>query len=93
MIFEPKTCLYVSSITKPYEKKVYDFSKRRIFSNSILFCGKTAFLQISADFATRLETFFFHLIALVCSSSGSGDMRKKHKFQKQLDLFFCYSVY
>ena len=28
-----------------------------------------------------------------CSSSGSGDIREKHKFQKQLDVFFCYLLY
>ena len=40
------------------------FSKRRIFSNSLLFSGKTAFLQISVDFLTGLEKIFFHLKAL-----------------------------
>ena len=30
---------------------------------------------------------------LFCSSSGSGDIREKHKFQNQLDVYFCYSLY
>ena len=25
--------------------------------------------------------------------SGSGDIREKHKFQNQLDVYFCYSLY
>ena len=41
---------------------------------------KAAFLQISADFETGFENF--------CSSSGSGDIREKLKFQNQLDVFF-----
>ena len=28
-----------------------------------------------------------------CSSSGSKDICEKHKFQNQLDVFFCYSLY
>ena len=27
------------------------------------------------------------------SSSGSGDIREKHIFQNQLDVYFCYSLY
>ena len=66
MVFEPETCLYVSSIPKPYihEKKFMNFSKWRIFFNSLLFSGKTAFLQISADFVTGFEKLFLHLKAL-----------------------------
>ena len=30
---------------------------------------------------------------LFCSSSGSGDIREKHKFQNQLDVFFSNSLY
>ena len=26
-------------------------------------------------------------------SSGSRDIREKHKFQNQLDVYFCYSLY
>ena len=65
-IFEPENSLYVSSIPKPliHEKKFLNFSKWRIFSNSLLFSGKTAFLQISADFVTEFEKFFFHQKAL-----------------------------
>ena len=67
MIFEPETCLYVSSIPKPsiHEKKFLNFSKWRIFPNSLLFFWKkTAFLQISAGFETGFEKLFFHLKAL-----------------------------
>ena len=58
MIFELETCFFVSSIHKPsiHEKKFLNFSKRRIFSNSLLFSGKIAFLQISADFVTGSES-------------------------------------
>ena len=57
MIFEPETFLYVSSIPKLYihEKKFLIFSTWQIFSNSLLFSGKTAFLQISAVFVTGFE--------------------------------------
>ena len=69
------------------------FFKWRIFFNSLLFSGKTAFLQISAKFATRFEKIFFsseisldkdanRCKTLFCSSIDSGDMREKHKFQK-----------
>ena len=66
MIFDPETFLYVSSIPKPqiHEFFIFIFTKWRIFSNSLLFSGKTAFLSISADFVTRFEKFFFHLKAL-----------------------------
>ena len=59
-IFEPENSLYVSSIPKPsiHEKKFLNFSKWRIFSNNLLFSGKTAFLQRSADFVNGLEEFF-----------------------------------
>ena len=30
---------------------------------------------------------------LFYSSSDSGDIREKHKFQNQLDVYFCYSLY
>ena len=62
MVFEPETCLYESSDPKPYihEIFVFNFPKWRIFSNSLLFSGKTAFLQISADFVTKFEKLFFH---------------------------------
>ena len=40
------------------------FSKWRIFSNGLLFSGKTAFLPISADFVIRFEKLFFHLKTL-----------------------------
>ena len=33
-----------------------------------------------------VNNFFF-------SSSGSGDIREEHKFQNQLDVYFCYSLY
>ena len=58
MIFEPETCLHVSSTPKPYihEKKFLNFSKWWIFSDSLLFSGKTAFLLISADFVTGFQT-------------------------------------
>ena len=64
MIFEPETCLYVNLIPKPkiYEKKFLNFSKWRIFSNSLLFFWQTAFLQISADFVTRFENFFVYQV-------------------------------
>ena len=64
-IFEPETCLYVSSIPKPkiHEKKFLNFSKWRIFSNSLLFSGKTALLKISADFVTVFAKTNFHLKA------------------------------
>ena len=66
MIFELENCLYVSSIPKPqfHEKNLLIFSRWRIFSNSLLFSAKTAFLQISADFVTGFKKFFFHLKAL-----------------------------
>ena len=61
MIFEPKCCLYVSSTPKPYihEKMFLNFSKWQIFSNSLLFTGKTA------DFVTGFEKLFFHLKSLL----------------------------
>ena len=62
---------------------------------------KTAFLQRSAGFVTRFKKIYFFIWKLlkdvnkskyfICSSSGSGDIREKHKFQKKLDVFFCYS--
>ena len=66
MIFEPKTFLYVNSMPKPQiqEKKFLIFSKWRIFSNSLLFSGKTAFKKISAHFVTGFQKLFFHLKAL-----------------------------
>ena len=66
MIFEPANGLYVGSIHIHliHEKKFLNFSKWRIFSNSLLFSVKTAFLQISADFVTGFEKFLFHLKAL-----------------------------
>ena len=65
-IFELETCLYASSVSKPYirEKKFLNFSKRRIFFNSLLFSGKTAFLQISADFVIGFLKLLFHLKVL-----------------------------
>ena len=56
-------------------------------------------MQISADFVTRFEKIFVSSESssdkdanryqkLFCGSSGSGDIRKKNKFQKQLDVFF-----
>ena len=45
------------------KKKVWNFSKWRIFLNSLLCSGKSSFLQKSADFVTGFETFFFHLKA------------------------------
>ena len=30
---------------------------------------------------------------LFYSSSGSGDIRENYKFQNQLDVYFCYSLY
>ena len=74
-----------------------NFTKWRIFS------GKTVFLQISADFVTGFEKLFFYLKALQArmqidvnnffySSSCSGDIREKHDFQNQLDVYFCYSL-
>ena len=89
MVFALKTCLYVSSIPKPqtYEKKFFNFSKWGIFSNSLLFPGKTAFLQISADFVTAFEKFLFHLKdlqkKLFCGLNSFGGMG-----EKQLDVFF-----
>ena len=65
-IFEPKNGLHLSSIDKPYihEKINLNFSKWRIFSNSLCFSVKTVFLQTSADFVTGLKKFLFHLKAL-----------------------------
>ena len=37
-------------------KKFGNFSKWRIFSDSLLFSGKTVFLQISAVYVTGFET-------------------------------------
>ena len=67
MFFESKTCLHVSLIPKHqlHEKKVLYFSKWRTFSNSLLFLGKTAFLQTSVDFETGFEKFLSHLKALL----------------------------
>ena len=105
MIFEPETCLYVSSIPKPqiHEKKFLNFSKWRIFSNTLLFSGKTAFLKISADFVTGFQKSFFHLKALQTRMQIDGNIffqlkwfrryPQKHKFQNQLDVYFCYSLY
>ena len=61
MVFESRTCLYVSSIHKPHilEKKFLNFSKLRIFSYSLLFSCKTVFLQLSADFVTGFKNIFF----------------------------------
>ena len=66
MFFELETCLCVSSIPKPYihEKKFLNFSKWWISSNSLLFSGKTAFLQISADFVTVFQKKISPLKAL-----------------------------
>ena len=57
-----------------------------------------------ADFVSGFQKLFFHLKALqtrmqideekiFCSSSGSEDICEKHKFQNQLDVYFCYSLY
>ena len=76
------------------------FSKWLIFSDSLLFSGKTAFLQISADFGTEFEKLFFHLKTFqkrmqidVKNFFVAGDISEKDKFQKQLDVYFCYSLY
>ena len=63
MVFMSKTCLYVSSMPRPqiHEKKFLNFSKWRIFFNSLLFSDKMAFMQISADFVTRFEKILLHL--------------------------------
>ena len=45
-------------------KKGLNFLKWWIFSNSLLFSGKTEFLQIPADFVTGFEKLFFHLKGL-----------------------------
>ena len=62
------------------------------FFQKLTFSVKTAFLQISADFVTGFESSSDkdanRCKKLLCSSSGSGDIGKKHKFQNQLDLFF-----
>ena len=75
-----------------------------MFSKYLTFSGKTAFLQISPDFVAGFEKSFFiwkffrqgwwkyMKIIFFCSSSGSEDLREKHKFQNQLDMFFCYSL-
>ena len=62
MIFGQKTFLYVSSISELqiHKKKFLNFSKWRIFSNSLFFSGKTVFLQISADYVTGFEKLFCH---------------------------------
>ena len=91
-IFELENGLYVSSVPKPSIHEIYffDFSKWRIFSNSYLFSGKTAFLQISA---TGFKKLFFHLKARQTrmqrdTNNFSGEIREKHKFQNQLDVLF-----
>ena len=65
MVFESITCLFLSLIPKPkmHEEKILNFSKWRLFSNSLLFESKIAFLKILADFVTRFEKIFFHLKA------------------------------
>ena len=68
-----------------------NLSKWWIFSNNLFFFWQNSVFKISADFVTRFEKFMRKLF--FCSSSGSRDIREKHKFQKQLDVFFCYSLY
>ena len=62
--------------------------------NSLLFFSKnSAFANISW-FSDRVWKFIFSSeSSFFCSSSGSEDIREKHMFQKQLDVFFCYSLY
>ena len=56
------------------------------------------FLQLSADFVPGFEFLFFHLKVLqtrmqidvnyfFVAQGFSGDIREKHKFQNQLDVF------
>ena len=75
-------------------------SKWQIFSNSLLFSGKTAFLQISADFLTRFVKFFFHLKDL--QKRMQIDVEKFFVAQviprytrklQQLDVFLLLTVY
>ena len=66
MIFESETCLYVNSMPKHqiHKKSFWFFQNRGFFPIAYFFSGKTAILQISADFVTGFENFFFHLKAL-----------------------------
>ena len=41
----------------------------------------------------KIDANNFFVAQLFCSSSGFGDIREKHKLQKQLDVYFCYSLY
>ena len=78
-------------------KKCFLFFQNGGFFLITYFSGKSAFLQISADFVTEYKKLFFSsdkdsIICkeLFCSSRGSGDIREKHNFQNQVDCFFCY---
>ena len=66
------------------------------FKKSLLISGKTGFLQILADFVTGFESSsdkdVHRCKEIFYSSSGSGNIREKHKFQNQLDVYFCYSL-
>ena len=78
------------------------FSKWRILFNRLLFSGKTAFLQISADFVTEFKKIFFHLkarqtrmqidVKKFVAQVVPAIYAKNFKFQKQLDVYFCYSL-
>ena len=81
-----------------------NLSKWRIFSNSLLFSGKTAFLQISADFVAGFEKFVFHLKArqkrvlidennFFCSLIGSGEYAKNTSFKNSQMCFLLFTVY
>ena len=83
-------------------KKIFSiFQNGGFFSIAYFFSGKTAFLKIFADFETRFQKLFFSSESslenyankskkLFCSSSGSVNIREKHIFQKQVDVYFCY---
>ena len=85
-------------------KKSFWIIQNGFFFFSLLFSDKTAFFQTSADFVNGFEKQISSESSsnkdanrckkLFCSSSGSGDsICEKHIFQKQLDVFFCYSLY
>ena len=104
MIFEPETCLYVSSVpkNKKLKKKFQNggffqyftfFWQNSVFANFSWFCDriwKNIFSSQSSSDNARLQ---INVKNFYCSSSGSGDIREKHKFQKLLDVFFCYFLY
>ena len=98
-------CMYVQFLNLRSIKNIFRiFQNGGFFPIAYFFQAKQRFFKYQLILSPDFKKLFFSSESssdkdakrckyLFYSSSGSGDIREKHKFRNQVDVYICYSLY